>query len=322
VSINPDRVRKRRQDAQGRSIIPAFENQETHRRMTRLCAFLTMDNMDGFVCDDDLALPAMRSLGWDVDRVSWRNPDADWSRYAIVVIRSAWDYTRDLDGFLAVLQAIETAGVPLQNPLALVRWNLHKSYLQELAAQGIAIVPTRWVDRPRRQSVEALFKEFGCQRLVIKPAVGANAEHAHVLDSATLSAQWPAIEPVFSARQAMIQPFRPAIQEEGEYSLMFMGNRLSHAILKTPKKGDFRSQEEHGSRISAAKPEPQLVQRAQQALGSLPCECLYARADMVRNPAGDFELMELELVEPSLYLRMDPEAPTNLARAIIERAGG
>jgi len=288
--------------------------------MNRLCAFLTMDNMEGFVCDDDLALPAMQSLGWDVERVSWRRPDVDWRRYGIVVIRSAWDYTQDVQQFLAVLQTIETAGVPLQNPLQLVRWNLHKSYLGALAAEGIAIVPTAWLDAPSLDQVKGFFETFDCPQLVMKPAVGANAEHAYVLDPATLSARWPPIERVFGERQAMIQPFRTAIQEEGEFSLMFMGGRLSHTILKTPRPGDFRSQEEHGSRITAVRPEPHLASRAQRALDALPCRPLYARVDMVRNPAGDFEVMELELVEPSLYLRMDPAAPMRLARAIIEQA--
>jgi len=184
------------------------------------------------------------------------------------------------------------------------------------------VVPTRWLDRPGRGQIEALFGELDSPRLVIKPAVGANAEHAHVLEQGSLDHNWASIEAVFAARRAMVQPFRPAIGSEGEYSLIFIDGQFSHAILKTPKAGDFRSQEEHGARISAVQAEPALLHSARKAIASLPCPPLYGRADMIRNPAGDFEVMELELVEPSLYLRMDPGAPARLARAIVRQAGG
>lgn len=288
--------------------------------MKQRCAFITMDNMDGYVCDDDLAIPAMAKLGWQVDKISWWDTDTDWTRYDIVVIRSPWDYPSDAPRFLENMERITAAGTPLVNPLALVRWNLHKSYLQQLAGRGVNTVPTRWLDRPTREDIVELFTAYASDTLVIKPAVGANAEHAHVLRPGELDAVWPTIEPVFAERQAMVQPFRAAISTEGEYSLIFIGGKLSHTINKLPKAGDFRSQEEHGADITLAQPEPLLVQRATEAVQALDWPPLYGRADMIRNPDGDFEVMELELVEPSLYLRMDPGAPERLARAIVERA--
>jgi len=288
--------------------------------MTQRCAFITMDSMEGFVCDDDLAIPALKQLGWDVEKISWRARGTDWTRYEIVVIRSPWDYPTDAPRFLALLDDIEASGTALLNPPELVRWNLHKSYLKWLEERGVSVVPTRWLNKPRQADILALFDEHGSDKMVIKPAIGANAEHAHVLNKGTLEQDWPEIEPVFEHRQAMVQPFRSAIQSEGEYSVMFVDGEISHTIRKTPKPGDFRSQEEHGADITLVQPEALLVKRASEAVSALSLRPLYGRADMIRNPDGDFEIMELELVEPSLYLRMDPEAPMRFARAIIKHA--
>lgn len=288
--------------------------------MTQRCAFITMDSMEGFVCDDDLAIPALKELGWIVEKVSWRAQGTDWTRYEVVVIRSPWDYPTDAARFLALLDEIEASGTPLFNPPELVRWNLHKSYLKWLEERDVNVVPTRWLNKPRQADIQALFEEYATDTMVIKPAVGANAEHAHVLYKATLERDWPGIEPVFEHRQAMVQPFRDAIQSEGEYSLMFVDGKISHTIRKTPKAGDFRSQEEHGADITLVEPETLLVRRASEAVSALSQRPLYGRADMIRNPDGDFEIMELELVEPSMYLRMDPGAPMRFAEAIIRRA--
>ncbi len=288
--------------------------------MIQRCAFITMDSMEGFVCDDDLAIPALKELGWDVEKISWRSRGTDWTRYGIVVIRSPWDYPTDAPRFLALLDEIEASSTPLFNPPELVRWNLHKSYLNWLDERDVSVVPTRWLDKPRKADILALFDEYGSDKMVIKPAIGANAEHAHVLDKRTLEQDWPEIEPVFEHRQAMVQPFRTAIQSEGEYSVMFVDGEISHTIRKTPKAGDFRSQEEHGADIALVEPEALLVKRASEAVRALSVRPLYGRADMIRNPDGDFEVMELELIEPSMYLRMDPEAPMRLAKAIIRRA--
>jgi glutathione synthase/RimK-type ligase-like ATP-grasp enzyme len=255
-----------------------------------------------------------------VEKISWRTPERNWQRFDIVVIRSPWDYPSDAPRFIRLLEQIEASGTPLLNPLELVRWNLHKSYLGWLHERNVSVVPTRWLDQPGHKDIVAMFTEHATDTLVIKPSVGANAEHAHVLRADTMDLEWPCIEPVFEKRQAMVQPFRPAIQSEGEFSLIFMDGELSHAINKKPRQGDFRSQEEHGADISLARPESLLVHRASEAVAALSAKPLYGRADMIRNPAGDFEVMELELIEPSLYLRMEPGAPERFARAIIRRA--
>jgi glutathione synthase/RimK-type ligase-like ATP-grasp enzyme len=115
----------------------------------------------------------------------------------------------------------------------------------------------------------------------------------------------------------MVQPFVNAIVDEGEYSLFYFGGVYSHTILKSPKRGDFRVQEEHGGRITAVAPEHDLRETADNIVASI-SQLLYARVDLVRNDSGKFLLMELELIEPALYFRMDEESPRRFATALDE----
>src|SRR5262245_8992511 len=108
----------------------------------RRCAFLSMSSLAGFYCDDECAYPAFRQLGWAVEAVDWRRHDLDWRAYDAVIMRSCWDYPSDHEAFLDVLAAIESCDTPLANSRALAQWNLRKTYLHELDARGVAIVPT------------------------------------------------------------------------------------------------------------------------------------------------------------------------------------
>jgi glutathione synthase/RimK-type ligase-like ATP-grasp enzyme len=280
-----------------------------------------MEDPTGFVIDDQLAYGPLREVGWDVEAVPWTRPAVTWSAYDAVVIRSPWDYTSQPAKFLDVLAEIERTGVPLLNDLNLVRWNLDKRYLCELAKSGVPIVPTVWRDRLTAGELLPLFDAVGAREMVVKPVVGAGASGAFRLDRAQLSAARIAeVEAYYVDRALMAQPFLHAIVTEGEYSLFYFNGELSHVILKVPKEGDFRVQEEHGSEIRAVRADVELrraAERAMQALGTPP---LYARVDLVQSQGGDgFWLMELELIEPALYFRMDADSPQRFAMALDRR---
>ncbi len=304
----------------------------------RSCAFLTLAEPGDYVIDDEHAYQPLGELGWQVEAVPWNRPDVAWEAYDLVVIRSSWDYTLDLDGFLAVLAEIERRGVRLENPLPLVRWNLYKTYLRDLAARGVATVPTVWRDRLRPGDLAALFAEVASDEVVIKPVVGANAEGAYRLDARAVRARAGEVEAYYAERALQAQPLARAVLDEGEYSLVYFNGEHSHTILKTPKSEDFRVQEEHGGIIRAVRGDGALHRAGRQTLEALDEAPLYMRADFVRaNGGGEsprrganetrprrgadgrYWLMELELVEPSLYLRMDPEAPGRFARALDAR---
>jgi glutathione synthase/RimK-type ligase-like ATP-grasp enzyme len=244
----------------------------------------------------------------------------NWSAYDAVVIRSTWDYVVDPEGFLDVLAVIESTGTPLFNSLDLVRWNVRKTYLRDLAARGVPVVPTLWRDRLEPGQLPAIFEEIGADEMVIKPVVGANASGCFRLDAQSVRSRADELASYCENRAFLAQPFLPLITSEGEYSLFYFNGQHSHTILKTPKASDFRTQEEHGGYIRAVETDDTLRAAGDAALRAIGEAPLYARADLVRaNDRQGYWLMELELVEPSLYLRTDPEAPERFARALHDR---
>ena len=282
----------------------------------RRCAYLTMDDSSGFVTDADLSIAAMSKLGWTVEFVSWRSPHVDWNRYELVYICTPWDYQDDPDAYLAVLADIDQSAALLVNPVATVRWNLDKRYLCDLESKGVRIVPSLWYDAWTDSIPAAAFAVHGTDRVVVKPRIGANADHTYVLTPGNCSAMSVRLTEVYRDRPLMVQPFIPAIEAEGEYSVFYFGGEYSHAIRKVPSPGDFRSQEEHGADIRFAPRDAALCAAAEVALAALEPAPVYARADYIRDADGTFLLMELELNEPALYFRMDPGSPERFARAL------
>lgn len=288
--------------------------------MLRSCAFLTTDDLEGFVTDDELAHGPLRCLGWEVEPVPWRTL-GDPARFEAVVIRTPWDYPDDPDTFLAVLERVERSPARLANPLELVRWGLKKTYLRDLGERGVPVVPTVYCDPADGPHLErlrdglrsgSLFDDLRAARLVVKPLVGANARDIRVVERQVPPDR---LEATWRDRGCMVQPFVASVVDEGEYSLVFLGGTHSHTLLKIPGERDFRTQEEHGARLRAVEGRPDLVAAGTRAMATLSSAPLYARVDMVRLGSGELAVMELELVEPSLYLRMDPAAPERFARA-------
>lgn len=279
---------------------------------------------DDFVIDDDLVYEPMRAAGWAVDPVPWDRAGVDWAVYDLVLIRTPWDYQQRPDAFLKVLESVDSAGTPLQNALPLVRWNLDKRYLRDLEHAGVPIVPTHW-GQPglRAGEVDALFDVLGAEEIVLKPVIGANADHAYRLKRGSYAERGPAIEDSFASMPFLAQPFLTEIIDEGEFSLFYFGGTYSHAILKTPATGDFRVQEEHGGLITRAEPTEALHAAGRRAIDAVAAlghpAPLIARADLVRagtSSHANFHLMELELIEPSLYFRMHPDACANFVHAV------
>jgi len=283
------------------------------------CAFLTMDDLTGYVSDDELTITHLQDMGWTVEMVSWRK-DYNWSQFDVVVIRTTWDYQNDPDAFFAVLESIDRSNARLENSLELVRWNMQKTYLLDIASKGTAIVPTLWQDEAvDTKKIDSFFDRLDTEEIIIKPVIGASAGHAFRLPRSQSNAKIAVLEEIFGRRAYMVQPFMPKIIEEGEFSLIYFEGMHSHTILKTPKINDFRVQEEHGGNIRPVIAEPELLHSGQHVIDSLPQRPLYARADFVRTEQSTFALMELELIEPALYFRMDAESPMRFARALTTR---
>ncbi len=284
------------------------------------CAFLTMQPTPQGTDDERVRAP-LAALGWDLSLVPWNSPAEPWERFDAVVIRSTWDYHRSPLEFIAALERIVASGAQLQNSLDLVRWNLEKTYLRDLQVSGAPVVPSLFGQSLRADELEGLFAALGCEELVIKPTISASADDTHRLERRQLERGAPDWLEAIGHRAYLAQPFQAGIVEEGEYSVVFLGGEFSHSTLKAPRAGDFRVQSEHGGSTRAVQAPPALVRAARVALdvaarfGPTP---LYARADLVRDGSGGFLVMELELIEPGLFLDFDPSAASRLARAVSD----
>ena len=229
--------------------------------------------------------------GIELVEINWKAPIEELSSFDIALISTTWDYQECCDEFLNKLDAIEVSGTPLCNPAELVRWNIEKTYLRELATRGAPTVPTLWVDNPTPDHAKQAFSEFGTDTIVIKRQVGAGAEGQIKLTASDTLPNGPLLD-----RSAMIQPFLPAIQSEGEYSFIFVDGELSHALIKRAKSGDYRIQSAYGGKEDPITPSDEDLAQAKSIVDILPGGApLYARIDMVRSSTGELLLMEAEL---------------------------
>ncbi len=273
------------------------------------CAFLTLQDPTGYCMYDHLLFEPLSAKGWIVEEIPWNIPNIDWKGFDAVVIRSTWDYQYSPELFLSILEEIASVTC-LYNPVEICRWNLNKQYLRELSNKNLPIVPTHWLEGLKKSSINSVFKTSKSDRLVAKPPVGAGASDTLVIKMDDLST-WEAAIQIFHNREVMLQPFVESIQTEGEYSLFYFGNNFSHAISKRPADGDFRVQEEHGGQIQCIIPDDDLIELGNQSLKVIGRELLYSRVDIVRLEAESPALIELELIEPSLYFEQCPEAVNN-----------
>jgi len=262
--------------------------------------------------DSDLLAAALRSLGADPVTVAW-TANCAWSAFDLVLLRSPWDYTGNPAAFVAWAASTSNAA-PLANSFPIIKWNHHKQYLLDLAARGIPVIPTTLL-RQRGESAACL-REFGSGQIVAKPAIGVGAIGA-IRGAASSEVVREHVRAGLEQGDMLIQPFVPSIQTAGEFSLVYLGGVYSHMVRKRARAGDFRVQDHHGGTVEDCQPLPGMRAVAQSACAAVPGSLLYARVDLVVGAEGPV-LMELEAIEPELFLRRDPPSAMRFARAILE----
>lgn len=266
--------------------------------------------------------PALANVGARLDLQVWDDPHLmDRVRapnVACVVIGTPWDYAGQVQHFLDTLDALARVR-PVLNAPDLVRWNAKKTYLADLEARGISTIPTLFVDRVDPPAVAQAFAHFGCTRLVAKPVIGAGA-HRQVLLHHGQALPHPDLCPPAGA---LLQPYLPSIEQDGELSLIFVGRTFSHALQKRPQKGDYRVQSMYGGWETPTEPSPQAIALATRALDAIPhaSTLLYARVDLVQRDAGSLAVIELELIEPYLYPVQGPALGPLFARRLAALQG-
>lgn len=243
---------------------------------------------------------ALTAAGLIVEQRVWTDP-GDLSGYDLILPLFAWGYQRNVAAWYALLDRLEAEALPVANPVPVLRWNSDKVYLGELGAKGVAVVPTVEVAALGDTSLAAARAELQADEVVIKPAVSGGADGTHRI------AANGAIPADALGQRRLVQPLMPGILTDGEFSLFFFAGRFSHAIVKRPAAGDFRVQEQFGGRETAWEASPAAQALAAAALAAAPAPPVYARVDMVGDAAGQLHVMELELIEPSLFLHQAPD---------------
>ncbi|MCX5744925.1 MAG: hypothetical protein NT062_20750 [Proteobacteria bacterium] len=236
--------------------------------------------------------------------VAWDDPRADWDARVPTLLRSTWNYALAVDDFLAWID--RAAASPLWNPREIVRGNVHKRYLLELAARGVPVTPTVLVERG-----DAHLPELDAPRIVIKPEVGAGSLGARTFQADDRAAAQAHLAALTAHGAALVQPYVTSVDGYGERSLVWLDGELSHAIRKTPR---FAGQDERIDGpfpIAAAEREV-----AEAALAPVADRILYGRVDLARDEHDEPMVMELELVEPSLFLARKPGAADRLVARI------
>ncbi len=297
-------------------------------RRTKI-AVATQPANAALTADDRAAFDLLEAAGTEVIAIPWSQEGIEWGAFEAVVIRSTWDYHRHLDAFRRWAREVEGSGAKLWNPAAVVIWNSEKSYLRELEAAGIPIVPTKWIDAGSSLDLAGVLEEAGWPEVVVKPTISASAYRTWTQKREEAEAHQSDFESLLAHSGAMIQPLLPEVLQEGEWSFLFFRRQsqlaFSHAVLKSPAEGDFRVQAELGGKTVQKTPNEELLRQVENLVAKAeklaPGRLLYARIDGVVSlgehaPAGTFLLMELELIEPFLFLEVEEGAATRFASAV------
>jgi glutathione synthase/RimK-type ligase-like ATP-grasp enzyme len=277
-------------------------------------ALATSSKYPALTDDDRLLLAPLAKQGIQADSAIWDDPSYRWQDCAAVVIRSCWDYHLQPEKFLNWITRLEEERVPVFNAAPLVRWNANKSYLRDLDTRGIATVPTFWAEGNTPLSLKEKLRELGWSQAVVKPRISATAYRTQLVTDADTAQTL--FDELRRGPGVMVQKFMPAITNEGEWSVVFFAGTFSHAVLKKPQAGDFRVQNDFGGSSNLADPPPRVLESASRALRAVD-PTIYARVDGVVDE-GRFLLMELELIEPALFLADHPAAPSRFADAIAQ----
>lgn len=273
--------------------------------------------------DEQPLLDALAAAGVEARLAAWDDPGVDWGASPLTVLRSTWNYTDDRAAFLDWARRVASARTTLRNPLAVVGPNTHKSYLAALERAELPVVPTRWYMQGGRPATVDAIRALPWREVVAKPAVGAGSRGVAVFDldeDAGVEAAAAHVSDLQSAGDVLVQPRLRSIVEHGELDVVWIDGEVSHVVTKRQR---LASDDEH---VDAARPatddEERLVQRV---LRTIPAygqrELLYARVDLAIDDFGDLRIVELELVEPSLFLVEHPPALERFVAALRRESG-
>ena len=265
--------------------------------------------------EDDLLINFLNSRGLSVEKTIWNNQEVNWEKYDLVILKSPWDYFNLIEDFYEWLNLLKSKNVKVLNPADTLKWNADKHYLIDIEQAGLSVTPSIFLAKGTKANLQQYFKHFKVDTLICKPVVSGGSKNTFKITLNNLDEFEQKIDLLLSHEEFIIQPFLSEIETRGEWSFIFFGGNFSHALLKKVKANDFRVQTQFGGTIHLHTPLPSLLNSAQEYIDRFAKNCLYARVDgAIVN--DKFILMELELIEPFLFLETNPHSLENYYRAL------
>lgn len=268
--------------------------------------------------DDIHMIRELRKRGHSLEPLPWRRTTPKSGAFDLILQRSPWDYMENQQAYLDWLQGWSDAGVTVEHDLPTTLWNIDKHYLQGLEERGVSCVPTYFLEPEDPQTLEQVAHSRSWGEVVIKPAISGAARDTFRLTLDELGTFQSTFEELRRGRTFLVQPFVEAVLSEGEWSLIFFDGEYSHSVLKRAKPGDYRVQDDHGGTVYYEQPTDAMIEQAAQVLAAAQRELLYARVDGILLD-GQLHIVELEAIEPELFLRADPVSAQRFADAIEKR---
>ncbi len=277
--------------------------------------FITCDKQHNLAESDKELIPLFEKKNISIIPLVWNDAHVDWNQYDHLVFRSVWDYHLHATAFKQWLETLAEKNIKTLNPVHVVQANMHKFYLNYFQEKGIDIIPTIFIGKTNHLDLSDILKK-GWTQAVIKPAVSAGSFNTRLFDVENLHEIEAEFATFAAQSDILIQPFMEEIIDFGEISLIFFQKKYSHAVLKVPKNGEFRVQADFGGQSLPFSPSIEMIQTAEKIISIVEEPLLYARVDgIVRQ--GKFLLMELELIEPYLFLESDSEAKERFVEAVL-----
>ncbi len=267
--------------------------------------------------EDQLVMNALEERGLKTQKVAWSDSSFDWSKTAIALFRTTWDYAEKFSAFSDWLMEVSTK-TKLVNDYDTVIWNLDKHYLNDLSAAGVNVVSTYFIQPGDTRTLRELHKELNWDRTVLKPAISAAAKDTFKLSLDSVAEYEERYAELIKDEAMMLQPFQDSVVERGELSLMMIGDQYTHAVLKVAKPGDFRVQDDFGGTVHDYEPSKEEIELAMAAVKACENLPLYARVDIVNDNEEKPAISELELVEPEMWFRKNKQAADALAVKVKE----
>jgi glutathione synthase/RimK-type ligase-like ATP-grasp enzyme len=273
--------------------------------------------IENIITEDDMVKKALEGRGFKVGRVSWDDPVFDWSSAQYVIFRSTWDYWDRFPEFLTWLDRVHTK-TSMINPYKTIRWNLDKHYLGDLLKKGVRIPPTLFIDPGDRRSLAEIIKPTGWTGVIMKPAVSGGARHTYRMYPDTISNYEPVFRELIAGECMLVQEFQENVILEGEMAFMVFGGKYSHAVQKIAREGDFRVQDDFGGTVLDYEPSGEEIDFAERVVSVCNPLPVYARVDVIHDNHGRLCVSELELIEPELWFRNNPQSAGLFADAFAD----